>query len=184
MMHDFHNYATFYFKIVSYFPLNNGRSVAHFFPSFQAYCNTKLEVDYRFPLHFYLLNALSLFCGLLRAIGLRHRGPLISNSVNIRGDDKAFYIGLRRHQIPPLGYSSSRMGFHYTFSFPRSQSNKHCIYYSTTVDAGVSIFAGVALARPFLILVILLFLNQRQCTRSGREAAVHDRHTVPSMPTE
>lgn len=120
-----------------YFPLNNGRSVAPFF--FQAHCNTKLEVDYRFPLHFYLLNALSLFCGLLRAIGLHHRGPLISNSVNIRGDDKAFYIGLSRHQIPPLGYSSSRIGFHYTCSFPRSQSNKHCIYYSKTVDAGVSL---------------------------------------------
>lgn len=53
------------------------------FPSTQPRFNTKPEVDYRFPLHFYLLNALSLFCGLLRAIGLRHRGPLISNSVNI-----------------------------------------------------------------------------------------------------
>lgn len=55
------------------------------FSSSQPRFNTKPEVDYRFPLHFYLLNALSLFCGLLRAIGLRHRGPLISNSVNIEG---------------------------------------------------------------------------------------------------
>lgn len=112
---------------MSDFMPSSEQAVAPF--SFQPYCNTKLEVDYRFPLHFYLLNALSLFCGLLRAIGLRHRGPLISNSVNIGGDDKAFYIGLRRHQIPPLVYSSSRMGFHYTFSFPRSQSNERCIYY-------------------------------------------------------
>lgn len=71
------------------------------FSSSQPRFNTKPEVDYRFPLHFYLLNALSLFCGLLRAIGLRHRGPLISNSVNIEGgagvggvrvDDKAFFF--------------------------------------------------------------------------------------------
>lgn len=99
----------------------------------QPCCKTKLEVDYLFPLHFYILNVLSLFCGLLRAIGLRYRGPLISNSVNIGGDDKAFflffYTGLRTHQIPPLVYSSSRMRFHYTFSFPRSQSSQRRIYY-------------------------------------------------------
>lgn len=129
-----------------------------FFSSLQPYCDTKLEVDYRFPLHFYLLNALSLFCGLLRAIGLSHRGPLISNSVNIGGDDKAFYIGLKRHQIPPLVYSSSRMGFHYTFSFPRSQSNKSCIYYSKTVDAGVS------------ISYYLIILNQWSFTLCSHEA--------------
>lgn len=29
------------------------------------HCNTKVEVDYGFPLHFYLVNALSLLCGLL-----------------------------------------------------------------------------------------------------------------------
>lgn len=98
------------------------------FPLFQPRCNSKLEVDYRFPLHFYLLNALSLFCGLLSAMGLRHRGPLISNSVNIGGDDKAFYIGLRRHRIPPLVYSSSRMSFHYIFSSPRSQPDTQCIH--------------------------------------------------------
>lgn len=111
--------------------------VAPFF-FFQPCCNSKLEVDYRFPLHFYLLNALSLFCGLLFAMGLRHRGPLISNSVNIRGDDKAFYIGLGRHHIPPLVYSSSRMGFHYIFSSPRSQPDSHCIHYGRRVDAAVS----------------------------------------------
>lgn len=125
-------------------------------------------MDYRFPLHFYLLNALSLFCGLLRAIGLRYRGPLISNSVNIGGDDKAFYIGLRRHQIPPLVYSSSRMGFHYTFSFPQSQPNKHCIYYNKTVDAGVS------------ISYYLITLNQWPFTlRSYEQPALC--HTAPSM---
>lgn len=96
---------------------------------FQARCNTKPEVDYGFPLHSYRLNALSLFCGLLCAIGLRHRGPLISNSVNIGGDDKAFYIGLRRHGILPLVYSSSRMGFHYIFSSPRSRPDSRCIHY-------------------------------------------------------
>lgn len=74
---------------------NIKQSVARFFKFSLTYCNTKLEVDYRFPLHFYLLNALSLLCGLLRAIGLRHRGPLINNSVNTAGDDKAFYLGLR-----------------------------------------------------------------------------------------
>ena len=58
----------------------------------QPCCNTKLEVDYRFPLHFYLLNVLSLFCGLLRATGLRYRGPLINNSVNIGGRDTAFFF--------------------------------------------------------------------------------------------
>ena len=58
----------------------------------QPCCKTKLEVDYLFPLHFYILNVLSLFCGLLRAIGLRYRGPLISNSVNIGGDDKAVFL--------------------------------------------------------------------------------------------
>lgn len=145
-----------------YFPLNNGRSVAPFF--FQAHCNNKLEVDYRFPLHFYLLNALSLFCGLLRAIGLHHRGPLISNSVNIRGDDKAFYIGLSRHQIPPLGYSSSRIGFHYTCSFPRNQSNKHCIYYSWCV------YICRHLSRsPILILLILLLLISGGSRRAAKK---------------
>lgn len=72
-------------------------------------------------------------------MALRHRGPLISNSVNIGGDDKAFYIGLRRCRIPPLVYSSSRMGFHYIFSSPRSQPDSHCIHYDGTVDAAVSI---------------------------------------------
>lgn len=106
------------------------------FSSSQPRFNTKPEVDYRFPLHFYLLNALSLFCGLLRAIGLRHRGPLISNSVNIRVEGGRrqgfffffFYIGLRRHQIPLLVYSSSRLRSHYTGSFPRSRPNKRRIY--------------------------------------------------------
>lgn len=139
-------------------------TAAPFF-SCSLHCNTKLEVDYRFPLHFYLLNALSLFCGLLRAIGLRHRGPLISNSVNIGGDDKAFYIGLRRHQIPPLVYSSSRMGFHYTFSFPRSQSNKRRIHYSKTVDAGVS------------MSYYLIILNQWSFTLRSSEAV----NSLPSV---
>lgn len=118
------------------------------FSPLQPYCKTKLEVDYRFPLHFYLLNALSLFCGLLRAIGLCHRGPLISNSVNIGGDDKAFYIGLRRHQIPPLVYSSSRIGFHYTFSFPRSQSNKRCIYYTAEQLTLVCLYLQASFCPP------------------------------------
>lgn len=120
------------------FPTANNTNRVAPFSLFQPRCNTKLEVDYRFPLHFYLLNALSLFCGLLRAMGLRHRGPLISNSVNIGRDDKAFYIGLRRHHIPPLVYSSSRMCFHYIFSPPRSPPDSHCIHYSRTVDAAVS----------------------------------------------
>lgn len=112
------------------------------FPSTQPRFNTKPVVDYRFPLHFYLLNALSLFCGLLRAIGFRHRGPLISNSVNIAvegGRRQGFflsfflffsflYIGLRRHQILLLVYSSSRLRSHYTGTFPPSGANKNRIY--------------------------------------------------------
>lgn len=137
--------------------LRTKQSDAPFF--LQPQSNTKLEVDYRFPLHFYLLNALSLFCGLLHAIALRHRGPLISNSVNTGGDDKAFYIGLRRHQIPPLVYSSSRMGFHYTFCFPRSQSNKRCIYYSKTV--GVSVFKRVIRTLPVFTSLLLFIINDR-----------------------
>lgn len=103
------------------------------------------------PPHFYLLNALSLLRGLLRAIGLRHRGPLISNSVNIGGRRHGFFfffflffcfnVGLRRHRITPLVYSSSRIPFHYTISSSplRSQSNRRCAHYSRTAEAGVSI---------------------------------------------
>lgn len=100
--------------------------------------NTKPEVDYRFPLHFYFLNSLSLLCGLLRAMGLRRRGPLIRNSVNIpvggagsKGRQRFFffsYIGLRRHHILLLVYSSSRLRSHYTGSFPPSRPNASRIY--------------------------------------------------------
>lgn len=57
----------------------------------------------------------------------------------VRVDDKAFFfffnIGLRRHQIPPLVYSCSRPGFHYTWSSPPSRPNKRRIHYDTTVGA-------------------------------------------------
>lgn len=55
--------------------------------------------------------------------------------------------------MPPLVYSSSRMGFHYTFSFPRSQSGKR----TGAVDAGFSLFA--APARQFSAILAII-LNQ------------------------
>lgn len=39
--------------------------LAHVWTCPPPHCNTKVEVDYGFPLHFYLVNALSLLCGLL-----------------------------------------------------------------------------------------------------------------------
>lgn len=41
-------------------------------------------------------------------------------------------MGLRRHQVVPLVYSSSRISFRYTFSFPWGEANNRCIYYSET----------------------------------------------------
>jgi len=162
-------YTNYYYYLYS----QTWSSVLSFFP-FQEYCNTKLEVDYQFPLHFYLLHALSLFCGLLRAIGLHHREPLISNSVNIGGDDKAFYIGLRRHQIPPLVYSSSRMGFHYTFSFPRSQFHQ-----ALHILQQRSWGWWVCSSSSVLMCVILLFLiNGRSHCAAMTEAVPLSHHPI------
>lgn len=65
-------------------------------------------------------------CGLL---AMAHHRAINYQFSQYKGDDKAFSIGLRGHQILPLVYSSSRGGFHYTFTFPLSLSNKRCIYY-------------------------------------------------------
>lgn len=102
------------------------------FSSSQPRFHTKPEVDYRFPLHFYLLNALSLFGGLLRAIGLRHRGPLISNSVNIRVegvDDTAFL-----HRIKATSDSSisiflltAALSLYWQFSPESTQQAPHIL---------------------------------------------------------
>lgn len=73
-----------------------------------------------------LQSALTACCGLL---AMAHHRAINYQFSQYEGDDKAFSIGLRGHQILPLVYSSSRGGFHYTFTFPPSLSNKRCIYY-------------------------------------------------------
>lgn len=106
------------------------------FSSSQPRFNTKPEVDYRFPLHFYLLNALSLFCGLLRAIGLRHRGPLISNSVNIRveGGRRQGFFFFFLHRIKATSDSSisiflltAALSLYWQFSPESTQQAPHIL---------------------------------------------------------
>lgn len=105
------------------------------FSSSQPRFNTKPEVDYRFPLHFYLLNALSLFCGLLRAMGLRHRGPLISNSVNkrLRGETTRFFFFFL-HRIKATSHSSisiflltAALSLFWEFSLESTQREPHIL---------------------------------------------------------
>lgn len=69
-------------------------------------------------------------------------------------------MGLRRHQIPPLVYSSSRMGFGHTFSV-----------YVHVCRSGTASFLR-ALFIPFFFLI------------NGRSLGAAVRHRGPSAPTK